>query len=172
MHARAMDNVTRIDTAPRRHPRTAACHVCGMERPLVQMLRAPEGPVCDRCAVVDDVTGRARKEAWGNLRTGLGLVAATGTSAIAAVLASGRIPFVGVDPTATLIAFGLAAGLAALSVIWGGWAAVTGGDRRLAPTGTFRTAVRISGASAAVMGLGTGLLVTTLAVLGLLPLLL
>ncbi len=159
----------RLVSVPAPRIRIAACHGCGVERPVTQLLMGQDGPQCDRCGVHGALDDDARAEAWRNLRTGAGLIVVTTLATVATVLASGRLPFVGVDPAVTVLAFSAGAGIAALSTVWGLWAAWTGGDRRVGIAPNWRTATRGLGAGALLTGATAGLVVTVLTALGLLP---
>jgi hypothetical protein len=121
------------------------------------MLRDAYGPVCTACELEADARSRARRVFHRDMLTGLALVLGALTAAVVAVLASGVLPLVPSEPTAAFLGLAAAAGLSSVALVWGGWAAVTGGDSRLDPGATRRSLVRASGALTTVTGLGVGL---------------
>ncbi|MBW1880013.1 MAG: hypothetical protein JRI25_24610 [Deltaproteobacteria bacterium] len=134
-----------------------ACHACGTEAPLLEMLRDAQGPVCTACELEADSRSRARRVFRKDMLTGVALVLGALTATMVAVLASGLLPLGPGEPTAAFLGLAAAAGLSVVALTWGGWASVTGGDTRLDPGTTRRSLVRASGALTAVTGLGVGL---------------
>lgn len=142
----------------------ATCGACGASRPLDRVMVAPTGLLCDACAIGVESERNARLAARDDLGTGPRLAFATMSTVILAVVLSGPFPGLA-EPLFAVPATGLAAGLAALSVVWGGWALKTGGYGRLVPQTAWATAVRVSGGVAALTGVVAGGLAVALAAL-------
>jgi len=121
------------------------------------MLRDAVGPVCVRCELEADTSSRARRVFRKEMLTGLALIAGALIAVMVAVLTSGLLPFVPAEPTAAFLGLAAGGGIAAAALVWGGWAAATGGDTRLDPGATYRGLLRASGALTAITGLGVGL---------------
>jgi hypothetical protein len=116
---------------------------------------APPGLLCDSCAMGVEADRNARFAAREDFGTGVRLAAAATAVVLVAIALSG--PFAALaEPLFAVPATGLAAGIAAFSLVWGGWALRTGGHGRMAPASVWPSAVRASGAIAVAGGLVAG----------------